>query len=43
MMEIDCIHSILDQVFKGSLIYDPSDYVALMRQARRKQPFDIIS
>ena len=41
MMECYCIYSILDQVFKGSLIDDPSDYVALMRQARRKQPFDI--
>ena len=41
MMEADSVHSTLDKMFSSGPIYAPSDYYALMRQARPKQPYQL--
>lgn len=40
MMEADSVHSTLEKIFKPP-IYSPSDYIARMRLARPKQPYNI--
>lgn len=40
MMEADSVHATLEQYFK-SPINSPSDYIARMRLARPKQPFNV--
>jgi len=39
-MEADSVHSTLEKIFKPP-IYSPSDYIARMRLARPKQPYNI--
>lgn len=39
MMEADTVHAQLQTLFDHSVIYAPSDYVYLMRQARPEKPF----
>jgi hypothetical protein len=41
MMEVDSVHAQLDRLFKNAVIYAPSDYVFIMRQARPQQPFNV--
>ncbi len=43
MMEADSVHSVLDRMFKTAQIYSPQDYLCLMRQARPKQPYNVVS
>ena len=41
MMEADSVHATLDQLFKSTEIYAPSDYLVHMRQARPGQRYDV--
>jgi hypothetical protein len=41
MMEADSVHAQLDRMFKRAIIYAPSDYIYLMRQARPQQPYRV--
>jgi len=43
MMEADSVHATLDNLFKGGPIYSPSDYLVLMRQARKGQLYEVQS
>ena len=35
IMECNCVHSVLETLFKSIQIYAPSDHVTLLRQVRR--------
>ena len=41
MMEADSVHAQLEKMFKSAIVYTPSDYVYLMRQARPQQPYHV--
>ncbi len=41
MMEADAVHAQLGRFFKSAIIYAPSDYIILMRQARPEQPYHV--
>jgi len=41
MIEADSVHSTLETMFGNGPIYAPSDYYALMRVTRPKQPYEV--